>query len=218
MKPSSVNRKPLSYARARNAALLNQLATPGLGSLMCGRWIAGTGQLVLSLLSCTVIIIWFLREMSAYYGMMFDTATPVQPNFKMFEIGAVLLVVSWLWSGVTSLSLMRQASDKDTDALKNFGAPPPLKMDPSHIVAALASLPDWTRNGDVISRTYQFKDFPAAMKFVNAVADAAEQAWHHPDIDIRWNKVTLALTTHSSGGLTEKDISLAKKADELARG
>jgi len=68
----------------------------------------------------------------------------------------------------------------------------------------------------VIHRTYQFKDFPAAMKFVNAVARAAEKAWHHPDIDIRWNKVTLALTTHDAGGLTEKDFSLAAKFDRLA--
>ncbi|HEY3762017.1 MAG TPA: 4a-hydroxytetrahydrobiopterin dehydratase [Verrucomicrobiae bacterium] len=89
-------------------------------------------------------------------------------------------------------------------------------MAPTQIVISLGSLPDWSRNGEVISRTYQFKDFPAAVKFVNAIAEAAEQAWHHPDIDIRWNKVTLALTTHSAGGLTEKDFAFAKKADELA--
>lgn len=75
----------------------------------------------------------------------------------------------------------------------------------------------WRRKAQVIQRTYQFKDFPAAMKFVNAVARAAEKAWHHPDIDIRWNKVTLALTTHDAGGLTEKDFSLAAKFDRLER-
>jgi 4a-hydroxytetrahydrobiopterin dehydratase len=197
--------------------MLNQLATPGLGSLVCGRWLAGTGQLILALIACALIIIWFIREMSVYYGMMFDTASPPQPNFKIFLSGAVLLAVSWLWSGVTSLSLIREASDKNVTALKNFGAPPPLKMDPAQIVLKLASIPDWSRNGDVISRTYQFKDFPAAIKFVDVVAGAAEHAWHHPDIDIRWNKVTLVLTTHSSGGLTEKDFALAKTADELSR-
>jgi 4a-hydroxytetrahydrobiopterin dehydratase len=67
-----------------------------------------------------------------------------------------------------------------------------------------------------IVRTYQFKDFPAAIKFVNAVAKLAEQAWHHPDIDIRWNKVTLTLTTHDAGGLTEKDFDLAGKFDRLS--
>ena len=53
------------------------------------------------------------------------------------------------------------------------------------------------------------------MKFVNAVAKAAEKACHHPDIDIRWNKVTLALTTHDAGGLTEKDFDLARKFDRI---
>ena len=66
-----------------------------------------------------------------------------------------------------------------------------------------------------ISRTYQFKDFPAAIQFVNIAAEIAERAWHHPDIDIRWNKVTLVLTTHDAGGLTEKDFDLAQKFDRL---
>jgi len=69
----------------------------------------------------------------------------------------------------------------------------------------------------MIARTYQFKDFVAAIKFVNAIAKLAEKAWHHPDIDIRWNKVALALTTHDEGGLTEKDFALAKKFDAAAR-
>ena len=80
----------------------------------------------------------------------------------------------------------------------------------------MASVPRWQRKGQVIRRTYEFKDLPAAIKFVNAVARAAEKAWHHPDIDIRSNKVTLALTTHDEGGLTGKDFSLATKSDALA--
>ena len=68
----------------------------------------------------------------------------------------------------------------------------------------------------MIRRTYRFKDFPAAMRFVNAVARRAEKAWHHPDIDIRWNQVTLVLTTHDAGGLTDKDFDLAAKCDRLA--
>ncbi len=217
MKPSSVNHKPLSHSRARNAAMLNQLATPGLGSLLCGRWIAGTGQLLLALLSCALIIVWFIREMSAYYGMIADAAPPVQPDIRLLVWGSILLALSWFWSLITSFSLMREASNAKVEALKNFGAPPPLKMDAAQIAVALSSVPQWQQNGAVISRTFQFKDFPAAVKFVNAVADAAEQAWHHPDIDIRWNKVTLALTSHDAGGLSEKDFALAKKADELAR-
>lgn len=89
------------------------------------------------------------------------------------------------------------------------------KLNAAEIKIALASVPDWKKKGTAISRTFQFKDFPAAIKFVNAVAKIAEQAWHHPDIDIRWNKVTLALTTHDAGGLTEKDFALARKFDRL---
>jgi 4a-hydroxytetrahydrobiopterin dehydratase len=89
------------------------------------------------------------------------------------------------------------------------------KLTASQIKTSLSSVPDWKKKGAAITRTYQFKDFPAAIKFVNAVAKPAEKAWHHPDIDIRWNKVTLTLSTHDAGGLTEKDFSLAKKFDRL---
>jgi len=85
------------------------------------------------------------------------------------------------------------------------------KLNASQIKSALVKITDWKKKGAIISRTFQFKDFPAAMKFVNAVAEIAEEEWHHPDIDIRWNKVTLALTTHDAGGLTKKDFALAKK-------
>ena len=90
------------------------------------------------------------------------------------------------------------------------------KNNTTQIQSALTAVPDWQRHGEVISRTYQFKDFPVAMKFVNAVAELAEQAQHHPDVDIRWNKVTLALTTHDAGGLSEKDFALAIQCDALS--
>ena len=89
------------------------------------------------------------------------------------------------------------------------------KLTAAETRAALAAVPAWSLSGKAIARTYAFKDFPAAMKFVNAVAGLAEQAGHHPDIDIRWNRVTLALTTHDAGGLTEKDFALARKCDAL---
>jgi 4a-hydroxytetrahydrobiopterin dehydratase len=92
------------------------------------------------------------------------------------------------------------------------------KLNASQLKSALATVPDWKRNGAMISRTFQFKDFPAAVRFVDAVAVLAEKAWHHPDIDIRWNKVTLALTTHDEGGLTDKDFTLARQFDELSPG
>lgn len=89
------------------------------------------------------------------------------------------------------------------------------KLNATQIKTGLKSVPDWKKSGSAISRTYQFKDFVAAIKFVNAVANLAEKAWHHPDIDIRWNKVTLTLSTHSEGGLTERDFKLAKQFDRL---
>ena len=87
------------------------------------------------------------------------------------------------------------------------------KLDAAEIRTALTAVPEWRQSGAAITRTYQFKDFPEAMKFVNTVAELAEQAGHHPDIDIRWNRVTLTLTTHDAGGLTEKDFALAGKFD-----
>ena len=89
------------------------------------------------------------------------------------------------------------------------------KLRVPQIKTALVSVPDWKRKGSAIRRTYKFKDFPAAIRFVNSVARIAEKAWHHPDIDIRWNKVTLTLSTHDAGGLTRKDFALAKKFDGL---
>jgi 4a-hydroxytetrahydrobiopterin dehydratase len=80
---------------------------------------------------------------------------------------------------------------------------------------ALQRVPEWKKSGRTISRTYVFKNFPAAIRFVTRVARLAEAAWHHPDIDIRWNKVTLTLTTHDAGGLTRKDFALARQFDRL---
>ena len=89
------------------------------------------------------------------------------------------------------------------------------KLNAAQIKAALGAVPDWKKIGATIARTYAFKDFPAAIRFVNTVARLAEKAGHHPDIDIRWNRVALTLTTHSAGGLTEKDFKLARKFDRL---
>jgi 4a-hydroxytetrahydrobiopterin dehydratase len=216
MKPSSPRGKPVSRAKAKNAAMLNLLATPGLGSLLCGRWIAGSGQLVLAVAGFTLVAVWFLKEMIPYYGLMFSDEPPHLPGLKMLAEGAILFAVSWLWSAVTSLSLWREASANNLQSLRNFVAPPMQKLEPDQITAALATVPQWQQRSDTIARTFQFKDFPAAMKFVDAVARLAEEAWHHPDIDIRWNKVTLTLTTHDAGGLTEKDFDLARQFDRLS--
>ncbi len=196
--------------------MLNLLATPGLGSLLCGRRIAGTGQLVLAVAGFTLVVVWFFKEMIPYYGLMFGDEPPHLPSLKMFAEGSTVFAASWLWSAVTSLGLLSEASANSLQSLKNSAAPPMPKLEAAPIALALATVPEWQRQGDMISRIFQFKDFPAAVKFVNAVAVAAEQAWHHPDIDIRWNKVTLVLTTHDAGGLTQKDFDLARQFDQLS--
>jgi len=212
MKPSSAPRK-LSRVKARNAALLNQLATPGLGSLMARRWIAGSGQLFLSLSGFGLIMAWFGEEMVQFYGQI-NGSVPVHPIGKYLAAGAMVFSVAWLWALVTSFSLLREASQVSLESLERFAAGQ-VKSTEAQIVLALLTLPEWKRTGDVIARTFAFKDFPAAMEFTNAVASLAEQAQHHPDIDVRWNKVTLALTTHSAGGLTEKDFELARQIEKL---
>lgn len=83
------------------------------------------------------------------------------------------------------------------------------------IAGRLAELPGWTRQGDSIVREATLADFRAAMLFVGAVAYLAEAANHHPDVSISWNKVTLALSTHSAGGLTDKDFALAAQISAL---
>jgi 4a-hydroxytetrahydrobiopterin dehydratase len=86
----------------------------------------------------------------------------------------------------------------------------------STIEAFVAGHPEWGWADKEIKRVFEFADFNESMGFVTRVALAAEKADHHPDIDIRWNKVTLTLSTHSEGGLTQKDLDLADTADTLA--
>lgn len=83
------------------------------------------------------------------------------------------------------------------------------------INAALRDLPGWSQDGDEIHKRYEFDDFIAAMTFVNRVAELAEESDHHPDIDIRFDKVRLALSTHSAGGLTAKDMTLAQEIEAV---
>lgn len=84
-------------------------------------------------------------------------------------------------------------------------------LDPEEISRQLQDLPDWTLDGDQIVADFEFENFGAAMVFVNRTAEQAEEANHHPDIDIRWNKVHLVLTSHDAGGLTQRDIELAHR-------
>ncbi|NUP00297.1 MAG: 4a-hydroxytetrahydrobiopterin dehydratase [Nonomuraea sp.] len=84
------------------------------------------------------------------------------------------------------------------------------------IDSKLKDLPGWRREGEEIRRTLDAPDFPAAIRIVDEIAVKAEELGHHPDIDIRWRTLHLALTTHDQGGLTELDFTLAALIDEIA--
>lgn len=86
----------------------------------------------------------------------------------------------------------------------------------AEIQKELTSLNGWQRNGGAIQRVFRFPDFKAAMQFVNKIADAAEQANHHPDIDIRYNTVTMSLVSHDSGGVTQRDVRMAGTINKIA--
>ena len=85
----------------------------------------------------------------------------------------------------------------------------------AEIASLLTARPDWRIERGELVRTFQFETFPDALAFVNQVAGAAEHANHHPDIDIRYNRVRLGLVSHDAGGLTDKDFALAAAADKL---
>jgi 4a-hydroxytetrahydrobiopterin dehydratase len=89
------------------------------------------------------------------------------------------------------------------------------QLTPEALKQFLAEHPEWKHEGGMIRRTYEAPSFLAGIEFVSRVAKAAEAADHHPDIDIRWRKVTLALVTHDAGGLTWRDTKVAAEADTL---
>jgi 4a-hydroxytetrahydrobiopterin dehydratase len=92
----------------------------------------------------------------------------------------------------------------------------PQLLRPETVENLLGEVPDWKLRENSIERTFKFSGFQEAIDFVNRVAQEAENMNHHPDIDIRWNKVKLVLSTHSAGGLTNNDFMLATKLDKLA--
>ena len=89
----------------------------------------------------------------------------------------------------------------------------PAKLSDIEIQRSLGTRAGWTRRGNALTRTFEFPTFPAAIAFVNRIADVAEKMDHHPDVDIRYTKVTCSLSTHSAGGITAKDFTLAEEID-----
>jgi 4a-hydroxytetrahydrobiopterin dehydratase len=86
----------------------------------------------------------------------------------------------------------------------------------SEIEQRLAELPGWARRGDAIAKEFDCGDFVGSVKFVDSLVGPAEEMNHHPDLEISWSKVTVTLSTHSEGGLTENDFELARQIDALA--
>jgi 4a-hydroxytetrahydrobiopterin dehydratase len=99
---------------------------------------------------------------------------------------------------------------------ENAGVTRPQPLDDPAIAARLAELTGWSREGDVIRKEYTCAGFAGAIAFVVRIGFLAEAANHHPDIDIRWRTVTIALSTHDAGGLTTLDFDLAGRIDEVA--
>ena len=90
------------------------------------------------------------------------------------------------------------------------------KLDQEHIDEKIQEFPEWSQSGETLQRTFRFDDFLGAMAFVSRIADLAEEHQHHPDILIRYNKVTLTLSTHDAGGITEKDFNFVSFTDSFA--
>jgi 4a-hydroxytetrahydrobiopterin dehydratase len=95
---------------------------------------------------------------------------------------------------------------------------PPMtpRLSDLEIQRSLGSLPGWSRRGTVLTKTFAWPTFARGIEFVDRVAKAADAADHHPDIDIRYTKVTCTLSTHDAGGITEKDLDLAGEIERLA--
>ena len=92
----------------------------------------------------------------------------------------------------------------------------PSKLSDLEIRRSLSSLPGWSRRGEAVSKTYSFGRFADGIRFVDQVAEVADSMNHHPDIDIRYTKVTFTLSTHDAGGITQRDLDLAQKIEQAA--
>ena len=88
-------------------------------------------------------------------------------------------------------------------------------LDDSAIESRLADREGWKRDGDAIAKTFELEDFVGSVEFIKKLVEPAEDMNHHPDLTVSWNKVTVSITTHAAGGLTENDFELAKRIDAL---
>jgi 4a-hydroxytetrahydrobiopterin dehydratase len=91
-----------------------------------------------------------------------------------------------------------------------------MRMSDDQITTELTQLGGWERAGDALTRTFEFANFVGSVDFINRITPVAEEMNHHPDLSISWNKVEVSVSTHSEGGITERDFELATKIDSLA--
>jgi TM2 domain-containing membrane protein YozV len=122
------NRKTVNRTAARNAALVNQFATPGLGSLMAGRWLAGVGQLLLAVAGFVLVIVWFFETIVRLYDQI-DNSPALHSVARIGETGAALFVIAWFWALVTSISLVMRAKSAEPAAPQTV--PPPTANPPA---------------------------------------------------------------------------------------
>jgi 4a-hydroxytetrahydrobiopterin dehydratase len=94
---------------------------------------------------------------------------------------------------------------------------PPQKLSDLEIQRALGTLSGWMRRGDALTKTYTFERFADGIAFIDRVAKVADQMNHHPDIDVRYTKITMTLSTHDAGGITSSDLKLAESMEGLVR-
>lgn len=93
--------------------------------------------------------------------------------------------------------------------------PEPTSLSQEEVQGSLSRLPGWARSGDAITKTFRFMAYLDGVAFVNRVANAAEAADHHPDMTLGYKQVAVTLTTHSAGGITQKDFALAAEIEKL---
>ena len=126
MKTSSPRpaRKPLSRSKASNCVLINQCATPGLGSILARRYVAGIGQLLVALVGFGLFVAWFVQVMIKFYSLINDSSAEAKMSFRLMKIGVGIFAAAWIWSWFTSISVMREAKRNAEQELK---APPLLK-------------------------------------------------------------------------------------------
>jgi hypothetical protein len=124
MKQSSPRepRKPVDATTARNAVFINQLAAPGLGSLMAGRRVAGLGQLILALAGFALVMAWFVEVLVQFYQLA-AAGAQTELNYRFLEAGVILFAAAWLWSLITSTSLLRQARTDEPGEPKSVPSP-----------------------------------------------------------------------------------------------